>query len=100
LHVAALLMSGFAPICAPMTIVPYQLLSSETLTRLLEDFVTREGALHGHREFELGDKVDAVVRQLNSGLAAIVFDEVTDSFTITMTEHLPAHGTSDERKLE
>jgi hypothetical protein len=83
-----------------MTIVPYQDLSPETLRRLVEDFVTREGAVHGHREVELSDKVAAVLGQLRSGLAVIVFDEVTESCTVAIRDGLPLDGPRDHGTVE
>ena len=83
-----------------MTIVPYENLSRETLRRLVEDFVTREGAVHGHREVELSDKVAAVLGQLRSGLAVIVFDEVTESCTVAVKDELARQGPEDHGKVE
>jgi hypothetical protein len=72
-----------------MTIVPYQHLRPETLRRLIEDFVTREGAIHGHDELDAAEKIAAVQSQLRSGKAVILFDQKNESFDIAMKDRLP-----------
>jgi uncharacterized protein YheU (UPF0270 family) len=73
-----------------MTIVPFDQLDSNVLHALVEEFVTRDGALQGHTDTPMEQKVAAVMRQLKSGSAVIVFDEVSDSCTIMPKENLPA----------
>jgi hypothetical protein len=62
--------------------IPYTRLSPEALYRLAEEFVTRDGTDYGRVEKPLTDKVSAVVRQLERGDAAIVYDARSDSFNI------------------
>ena len=65
-----------------MMVVPYQLLQPEILNTLVEDFVTRNGAIHGHTDATLHEMATSVRDKLESGEAEIVFDEETQSWTI------------------
>jgi len=83
-----------------MTIVPYQMLSPQALGAVVEDFITREGAIHGHREVELSDKIEIVMDQLRRGAAVIVFDELTESCSLSMTDRLPLNQTPGQKALD
>lgn len=63
-------------------VVPYELLSPEILNKLIEDFVTRNGAIHGHTDATLGEMAASVRDQLANGAAEILFDEESQSWTI------------------
>jgi uncharacterized protein YheU (UPF0270 family) len=63
-------------------VVDYRGLSPETLRRLIEEFVSREGTDYGERERSFEDKVRDVERQLVSGEARIVFDLLEESANI------------------
>lgn len=54
--------------------VPYDELNPETLQRLIEEFVTRDGTDYGARERTVDDKVADVMRQLQRHEAKVVFD--------------------------
>jgi uncharacterized protein YheU (UPF0270 family) len=62
--------------------VPWQQLPEEPLNRMLEEFVTREGTDLSESELSLLEKVAQVRRQLQRGEAAVVFDPVTESFSL------------------
>ena len=66
-------------------VVPARELSPEALRRVIESFVLREGTEYGARDVTLEDKVDDVLRQLDRGEAAIVFDPETESIDIVAT---------------
>lgn len=66
--------------------VPYKRLSSEALEGLIEEFVGREGTDYGHAEQPFEKKVAAVVRQLESGRAVVLYDEETGSCNIVTRE--------------
>lgn len=55
-------------------IIPYDLLAADTLTNLIEEFVSREGTDNGYDE-TLNGKVEQVLRCLKTGEWVIVFDE-------------------------
>ena len=57
--------------------IPHQALEDDTLTALIEDFVTRDGTDYGAREVPLETKVAQVRRQLERGEAVITYDEET-----------------------
>ena len=83
-----------------MTIVPHDRLNPDVVGALIEEFVTRNGAVHGHTDTPIEQKVAAVFHQLKSGTAVIVFDDVNDSWTIMAKENSPAdtsEASSDER---
>lgn len=55
-------------------VVPHTELDAETLRRVLESFVLREGTDYGEQERSLEEKVANVMRQLERDEARIVFD--------------------------
>lgn len=61
--------------------VPWRELEADTLHRLVEEFVTREGTDYGI-EVPLDAKVREVLAQLERRTAAIVFDPRTETCTI------------------
>ena len=63
-------------------------LSPEALRSLVEEFVSREGTDYGHEDRSLESKVAAVLRQLKSGEARIVFDLANESASIVMVRDL------------
>ncbi len=76
-----------------MTFVPYDELQPETLDALIEEFVTRHGAVHGHADFSSSEMSAMVLRQLKNGEASIVFDEASESCSIVAkTEMLSPRG--------
>ena len=65
--------------------VPQRELPVETLRRLVESFVLREGTEYGERDVALEDKVADVIRQLDRGEAEIIFDPASESVDIVAT---------------
>ncbi len=65
----------------PVFIEP-EALAPETLRRLIEEFVTRDGTDYGETETPVEKRVAQVRAQLDRGEAAIVFDPETESVTI------------------
>ena len=63
-------------------IVPWKDLPPETLTNLIEEFVTRDGTDYGDQEVATSTKVEQVRTQLKQQEAFIVFDEVTESVSV------------------
>ena len=62
--------------------IPYQRLSQDTLRRVIQEFVLREGTDYGHEDISIERKIQQVLRQLQSGEAALVFDLENQSFNI------------------
>jgi uncharacterized protein len=69
-----------------MIIIPHQQLEEATLAALIEEFVSRDGAVHGHADPSARAMTDAVLRQLRNGAAVIAFDEETETATIVLKE--------------
>ncbi len=63
-------------------VVPWQQLAPETLRRLIEEYVTREGTEYGEAAVSLEEKCGDVMRQLRRGEALVTFDPVTESVDI------------------
>lgn len=54
--------------------IPFRELQPETLQRLIEEFVTRDGSDWNEVGCTLEDKVHQVIQQLETGQVKIVFD--------------------------
>lgn len=65
--------------------IPYEKLSSEILKNLIEEFISRDGTHYsGKSEVDLDEKVNLVIKQLESGDAIIVWDLNLETGTITL----------------
>jgi len=64
--------------------VPPASLEPATLTRIIEEFVLREGTDYGPGEYSLEEKVSEVRRQIEKGKARILYDSQSESCTIDM----------------
>ena len=80
-----------------MTVIPPDQLRPETLQALLEEFVTRDGAIHGHRDMSIEQQVSTLLRQIRGGAAMIVYDEESESCGVISAEQLRA---GEQRTLE
>lgn len=69
-------------------LIPHNLLEADTLTRLIEDFVTREGTDNGD-ETPLGTRVARVRRALDKGEAVIVFDPDSQQCQLALKRDVP-----------
>jgi len=54
--------------------VPYERINADTLKKMVQEFVTRDGADWGDAGCTLADKVDQVLEQLRSRKVRIVLD--------------------------
>ncbi len=59
--------------------IPWTSLSPEALRGLVEEFVTRDGTDYGVRERSLEERLRDVLRQVERGEVAIVFDPASGS---------------------
>lgn len=75
-----------------VVIVPWQELDAQTLTNLLEEFVTRDGTDYGNQEISTVNKVDQVRAQLRDARAQLVFDGATETVTVMTREQLRELG--------
>jgi uncharacterized protein len=62
--------------------IPYELLSPDALTGVLENFVLREGTDYGAVELSFEEKVARLRAQVESRAARIMFDPETESVTL------------------
>lgn len=69
-------------------LIPHHLLEADTLTRLLEDFVTREGTDNGD-ETPLQTRVERARHALLKGQALIVFDPDSEQCQLMLKEEVP-----------
>ena len=61
------------------TVVPYELIEPDTLHRMIEEFVTRDGADWGEAGCTLEDKVHQVLQQLRNKKVVVVFDHTSQT---------------------
>ena len=62
--------------------IPLSRLDEQLLQAVIEEFITREGTDYGHVDMSLAQKVAQVRKQLQQGVATIVFDELTETIDI------------------
>ena len=62
--------------------VPYQQIDPETLRRMIQEFVTRDGVDWGDVGCTLEDKVDQVLLQLKKGQVKVVFDLTSETVNL------------------
>jgi uncharacterized protein YheU (UPF0270 family) len=72
----------------PPVAIPHTDLSPDALRGVVESFVLREGTEYGEREFKLEEKLAHVMHQLERGEAQIMFDPVSSSVSIVVTQKL------------
>ena len=63
--------------------IPYEQLAPETLIKLIESFILREGTDYGHGEHSLDSKVRQVQAQLRRGDVRIFFNPEDESINLT-----------------
>ncbi|MFK0572666.1 YheU family protein [Endozoicomonas sp.] len=66
-------------------IIPYHMIAPETLSRLIEEFVSRDGTDNGYDE-SLAKRVKKVMARLKSGDMVIVFDQESQTPNILPKE--------------
>ncbi|MCP4445463.1 MAG: YheU family protein [Myxococcales bacterium] len=68
--------------------IPKDRLEPETLRRLIEEYVSREGTDYGQRDYSLDQKIADVMKQIDGGEAVIVYDPDSESCNIVTREQL------------
>lgn len=69
-------------------LIPFEQLHPDTLTRLIEDFVTRDGTDNGD-ETPLETRVLRVRQALTKGQAFIVFEPESQQCTLMLKHDIP-----------
>ena len=59
--------------------IPFEELAVETLTAIIEEFISREGTDYGVHEISLEKKVQQVMNQLQRGEIVVTFDQESQS---------------------
>tara|TARA_B110000503_G_scaffold107690_1_gene160928 strand:+ start:4256 stop:4474 length:219 start_codon:yes stop_codon:yes gene_type:complete len=67
-------------------IVPWEDINADTLTRLLEEFASRDGTDYGDYEISLADKVDQLKVQLQQKRILVVYSDLHESVNIVPAE--------------
>jgi uncharacterized protein YheU (UPF0270 family) len=70
-------------------LIPHTLLEPDTLARMLEDFVTREGTDNGY-EASLEQRVERLRRQIDKGEVLIVYHPDTGDTSLAHRRDIPA----------
>jgi uncharacterized protein YheU (UPF0270 family) len=68
--------------------VPYDQLAPETLRKVIEDLVTRDGTDYGDVEKTLEQKANALLKLLERGEAKLVVDLATESIGLMTRDEL------------
>lgn len=75
-------------------LIPHHLLEADTLARLIEDFVTRDGTDNGD-DTPLDSRVARVRHALDRGEAVIVFDPDSQQCQLALRSEVPAEWLAD-----
>lgn len=59
--------------------IPYEQLPTETLHRMIQEFVTRDGADWAESGCSLEEKVEQVLKQLSANKIKVVFDQTSQT---------------------
>jgi len=63
-------------------IIPVNEIPLDTLMRIAEEYVAREGTDYGTYEYSLEQKVQQLIEQIRQGSVLITFDEATESVNL------------------
>ena len=69
-------------------IIPITEIDPETLISLVEAFVLQEGTDYGEMEFDLEQKVNHVMMQLQSGQAFVQYSELHENVNIVSKDQV------------
>ena len=79
-------------------LIPFEQLAADTLTGLIEDFVTRDGTDNGD-ETPLQVRIDRVRRALDTKQAVIVFDVESQQCQLCLRHDVPKEWLNDFEQL-
>ena len=66
--------------------IPYEQIAPETLRRMIQEFVSRDGADWDDAGCSLDDKVEQVLRQLRNKTIKVVFDLTSQSANLVVSK--------------
>lgn len=67
-------------------LIPWQQLNEDTLLRLIESYVLRDGTDYGDEEVPLAMKTKSVLQQIQQGQVLILYSELHESVDL-VTKH-------------
>ncbi len=67
--------------------IPYEQLTPETLTAILEEYASREGTDYGDVVYTLEQKVQMLRKQLERGDIGVTFDTQTETCSLVSLRH-------------
>lgn len=70
-------------------IVPWRDIADDTLERLLEEYVSRDGTDYGEQEIPMATRVTQMRTLLQRGEAVIWFDEATETISLFPRDQVP-----------
>ncbi len=84
--------------------IPWDRLNPDTLRRVVEEFVSREGTDYGRDDVSLTQKVEQVLRQLQRKEAVLSFDEDSETCQVLPSTHFsrlrrPSSSPAADRSL-
>lgn len=84
----------------PPVRVDHRALQPETLRRLVEEFVTRDGTDYGEVETAVETRVEAALRALDAGEVVIVYDLAAQSATLVFARDWPDEAGDEAGEIE
>jgi len=72
--------------------IPYQQINPQTLRRMIQEFVTRDGADWDDPGCSLDDKVEQVLRQLRNNEIKVVFDLTSNTANLVRCDRNQARS--------
>lgn len=79
-------------------LIPFEQIEADTLTRLIEDFVTRDGTDNGD-ETPLHTRIERVRRALEKKQAVILFDVESQQCQLCLRNDVPKEWLDDLNQL-
>lgn len=77
-------------------IIPWQNLSEQALSGIIEEFIMREGTDYGMEEVSHERKKQDLLNQLKSGQVVIVYSELHETVNMMLAEEFKAAPTEQE----
>ena len=66
--------------------IPYEKIPHDLLINMIREFVMREGTDYTHRDINIEEKIEQVLKQIKRGHVVVTFDAETESFTLRTKE--------------
>ena len=80
--------------------IPFQELAVETLTAIIEEFISREGTDYGSYEVSLENKIDQVRGQLKKGDVLITFDPASENCNLLTRNQFKKYQAEKQSQMD